>query len=70
MKLEDTPMNAAEKAAAEKWMAKHRETCPKANFDWDSVVGGYGYRLKVLCTTCGTREDVTDMVAHGGYPHK
>ncbi len=46
------------------------ESCPAAEFDFDSVVGGYGYRLKVLCRACGTREDVTDPISHGGYPHR
>jgi hypothetical protein len=70
MKLEDTPFNATERAAAEKWMAKHRATHEGATFDFESVVGGYGYRLKVVCLGCGQREDVTDAVAHGGYPHR
>jgi hypothetical protein len=70
MTLDDSPMTPAERAAAEKWMTKHKTTCPEAAFDWDTAVGGYGYRVKVVCTACGTREDVTDMLAHGGYPHK
>lgn len=70
MKFEDSPFNAAERTAAEKWMAKHQAACTAAAFDFDSVVGGYGYRVKVLCTACGTREDVTDPISHGGYPHR
>ncbi|HZS38354.1 MAG TPA: hypothetical protein VFF06_16070 [Polyangia bacterium] len=70
MKLEDTPLNPVERAAAEKWMAKHKAAHAEAVFDAETVVGGYGYRMKIVCTTCGTREDVTDLVAHGGYPHR
>ena len=70
MKFEDTPLNEKERETAQKWMTKHQATCQGAAFEYDSVVGGYGYRLKVVCTTCGTREDVTDMVKTGGYPHK
>jgi len=70
MKFEDTPFNPKEREAAQKWMTKHQATCASAAFDYDTVVGGYGYRFKVLCTSCGTREDVTDMAATGGYPHK
>lgn len=70
MKLEDTPLNPTERAAAEKWMAKHKTTCSAAEFDTDTITGGYGYRLKIVCTQCGERQDVTDLVSHGGYPHK
>ena len=70
MNLQDTPLNPTERAAAEKWMTKHKTTCAEAEFDTDTVVGGYGYRMKIFCTRCGERQDVTDLVAHGGYPHK
>jgi hypothetical protein len=70
MKLEDTILNDAEKAAAQKWMTKHQASCSGANFEVDTIVGGYGYRVRVWCMACGTREDVTDQVAHGGYPHR
>lgn len=70
MELKDSPLNASERAAAEKWIAKHAASCAKAQFEVDSIVGGYGYRLKIVCTSCGTREDVTDLLAHGGYPHR
>ncbi len=70
MQLSETPLNAAERAAAEKWMAKHKAAHAEAEFDYESVTGGYGYRLKIVCKTCGDREDVTDPVAHGGYPHR
>ena len=70
MNLLDTPFNAAERAAAEKWMAKHKATHAEAEFDYEAITAGYGYKMKVLCKTCGAREDVTDNAAHGGYPHK
>lgn len=70
MKFEDTVLNAAEREAAEKWMSKHRATCSESAFVADSVVSGYGYRLKVVCTRCGQREDVTDALAHDPYPHR
>ncbi len=70
MQLEDTPFPTVERAAAEKWMAKHRASHEDAAFDFESVVGGYGYKLKVVCLGCGAREDVTDNAAHGGYPHR
>lgn len=68
--LLDTPLNEIERSNAEKWMAKHQTTCAHANFDTDAIVGGYGYKMKILCLTCGMREDVTDNLEHGGYPHK
>jgi len=70
MKFEDTVLNPAERAAAEKWMAKHKATCPDAKFETDTAVSGYGYRIKVVCTRCGAREDVTDAIAHDPYPHR
>jgi hypothetical protein len=70
MNLDDTPLNPNERAAAEKWMAKHKAADGAARFDYESVTGGYGYRLKIVCLHCGAREDVTDAVAHGGYPHR
>ena len=53
-------LHPSEKAKAEKFMASHRATCPEAEFITTSSVSGYGYRMKVLCQRCGTREDVTD----------
>jgi hypothetical protein len=70
MRFEDTPLNEPERAAAEKWMTKHKAKCEGATFDVGSVVSGYGYRLKVICLKCGEREDVTDAVAHDPYPHR
>jgi hypothetical protein len=70
MQLSETPLNATERAAAEKWMAKHKATHADAEFEYESVTAGYGYKLKIFCIRCGEREDVTDNVAHGGYPHK
>ncbi len=70
MKLEDTPLNATERAAATKWMTAHAAKHADARFDYESVTGGYGYRMKVVCLGCGAREDVTDAAAHGGYPHR
>jgi hypothetical protein len=70
MKFEDTPLNAAERAAAEKWIAKHTPTCPGATYDSASAVSGYGYRMKIVCMKCGQREDVTDVAEHDPYPHR
>jgi hypothetical protein len=70
MKLEDTNLNANERIAAEKWMTKHKATCAAAQFTTATAVSGYGYRMKVVCVACGTREDVTDVAAHDPYPHR
>jgi len=73
MKFEDTNLNATERASAEKWLTKHRAaspSCADADFEVDAITGGYGYKMKIVCLGCGQREDVTDPVAHGGYPHK
>jgi hypothetical protein len=70
MTLEDSNLNPTERAAAQKWAAKHKTTCAHATFDVQSTVGGYGYRMKVVCEVCGEREDVTDAASHGGYPHR
>ncbi len=71
MKLDDSNLNPTERAAAEKWIAKHRTgACAEAEFDVDAVVGGYGYKMRIVCMSCGQREDVTDGAAHGGYPHR
>ncbi len=70
MRFEDTNFNASERRAAEKWMAKHKATCPEAQFEEASAVSGYGYRMKIVCSRCGEREDVTDLAAHDPYPHR
>ena len=70
MRFEDTPLNANERATAEKWIAKHETSCPDADFKTDSAVSGYGYRMKVVCLRCGAREDVTDIAEHDPYPHR
>jgi hypothetical protein len=71
MNLEDTTLNPIERANAEKWIVKHKAANPDhADYDVDSVVAGYGYRLKIVCMSCGQREDVTDNLKTGGYPHK
>jgi len=71
MKLEDTNLNAVERVNAEKWIVKHKAVnAGHDEYDVDSIVGGYGYRLKIVCMSCGQREDVTDNLSHGGYPHK
>jgi len=70
MKYEDTTLTEAERANAEKWIGKHKPTCPNASFDAYSVVSGYGYRMRIVCTACGEREDVTEPVAHDPYPHR
>ncbi len=70
MNFDDTPYTPAERAAAEKWMAKHTVKCPTATYEHLSVVSGYGYRLKVVCQVCRDREDVTDVGEHDPYPHR
>jgi hypothetical protein len=70
MNLVDTVLNETERAAAEKWIAKHRAACHDAQFTTASAVSGYGYRLKIVCTRCGEREDVTDVAEHDPYPHR
>lgn len=70
-KLEDSILNAKERETAAKWIAKHKTgACANATFEVDSIVGGYGWRRKVICTNCGAREDVSDPIATVGYPHK
>jgi hypothetical protein len=72
-KLEDSILNPTERANADKWIAKHKAaspSCANASFEVDSIVGGYGWRRKVVCGVCGTREDVSDPIATVGYPHK
>jgi hypothetical protein len=68
--LENAGLTPTERAAADKWTAQHRETCHDATFEVVSAVSGYGYRMKVFCTTCGAREDVTEALAHDPYPHR
>lgn len=70
MNFDDTNLTPVERAAAEKWMAKHLTACSEAEFDTASAVSGYGYRMKVVCLRCGQREDVTDAGAHDPYPHR
>lgn len=63
-------LTAAERAKADKWKDKHREKCPDADYKVVSSVSGYGVRLKVLCQTCGTREDVSEEAKRDPYPHR
>ena len=70
MKSEDLGLTAAEQATADKWMAKHRTTCAAPDFDFDSVVSGYGYRMKIYCLACGAREDITEVAVRDPYPHR
>ena len=53
-------LHPAERAKAEKWMLAHQGTCAAADFITTSSVAGYGFRMKVLCQSCGAREDVTE----------
>src|SRR5207302_8002964 len=51
-KIEDSILNANERASADKWIAKHKTaspSCANATFEMDSIVGGYGWRRKVIC---------------------
>jgi hypothetical protein len=70
MKFEDAPLTPAERATAEKWMEAHKSGCPTAVFDFGSVVSGYGYRIKIYCTTCGAREDISEVHVRDPYPHR
>jgi hypothetical protein len=53
-------LHPAEREKAVKWMDKHRQGCADAEFITTSSVAGYGFRMKVICQRCGTREDVTE----------
>jgi hypothetical protein len=63
-------LTPAEKAKADKFMADHRQKCASPKFVTTTSVSGYGYRLKVLCQSCGTRQDVSDEAKRDPYPHK
>src|SRR5207253_5524449 len=52
-------LTPAEKTKADKFMADHRQKCANPKFVTMTSVSGYGYRLKVLCQSCGTRQDVS-----------
>ncbi len=60
----------SEKKRADDFMAKHQAQCSGANFVTSTSVSGYGFRVKVLCKTCGTREDVSDEAKRDPYPHR
>ncbi len=68
MKVEDYPLNEAERASAAKWIAKHGPTCATANYDVGSVVSGYGYRVKIYCLACGAKEDISDVAFRDPAP--
>jgi hypothetical protein len=70
VKLEDAGLTPAERATADKWMTQHKTTCPAAAFDFGSVVSGYGYRMKIYCTACGAREDISEVPVRDPYPHR
>lgn len=70
MKLEEAPLTPTERATAEKWIAKHTPTCEKAEFEFGSVVSGYGYRIKIYCNTCGARDDISEVPVRDPYPHR
>jgi hypothetical protein len=63
-------LTPTEKAKADKFMGEHRPKCAGASFVTTTSVSGYGYRLKVFCRTCGTRQDVSDEAKRDPYPHK
>jgi hypothetical protein len=63
-------LTSGEKARADKFMEAHRAKCAEARFVTATSVSGYGYRLKVLCEACGTRQDVSDEAKRDPYPHK
>ena len=59
-----------EKKKADSFMEKHRVGCANATFVTTSSVSGYGFRVKVQCRACGTREDVSDEARRDPYPHR
>ena len=63
-------LTPAEQEAADKWKVAHRTGCPDAFFNILAAPSGYGYRMKVVCRTCGMREDVTDKEGRDPWPHK
>lgn len=60
----------SEKKKADAFMEKHKQGCPEAAYRTSTSVSGYGYRVKVLCQTCGAREDVSDEAKRDPYPHR
>lgn len=63
-------LTPTERAAAEAWQTKHSSTDKAARFVVTSAVSGFGYRMRVLCTACGAREDVTDKTGRDPIPQK
>jgi hypothetical protein len=61
-------LKPAEREKAEAWKAKHQTTCARPDFIVVSNVSGFGYRLKVLCQTCGAKEEVTDVASRDPAP--
>jgi hypothetical protein len=53
-------LKPTEREAADKWKAKHGQTCAAPRYIVISNVSGFRYRLKVFCERCGAKEDVTD----------
>ena len=66
--LDDYPLNATERASADKWMAKHTPACTNPEYEVGSVVSGYGYRVKIYCNTCGAKEDISDIAFRDPAP--
>jgi hypothetical protein len=64
--LDDYPLNATERANADKWIAKH--TCEKPEYEVGSVTSGYGYRIKIYCNACGAKEDISDVAFRDPAP--
>jgi hypothetical protein len=52
-------LTPGEREAAEKWKAKHGTTCPRASYHVVSAVASFGYKLRICCDACGSREDIT-----------
>jgi hypothetical protein len=65
-------LTPTEKAAYEAWQIKHTAACVNApaRFLVSSAVSGYGFRLRAMCLSCGTREDVTDKAGRDPIPVK
>lgn len=63
-------LHPSEKKKADAFMGKHKEKCADAVFVTTSSVSGYGYRIKVTCRACGTREDVSEEARRDPYPHR
>ena len=63
-------LSASERDKLEKFKVKHKEKCADPSITVVSSVSGYGVRVKALCQTCGTREDISEEAKRDPYPHR